>query len=162
MLPGPRKHVTGKIPDGTNILRVDKAEDETPHDIQSCEMQLWKVRSFRNWGDEMSHSVLHNVIRSKRKTREPSKKTNLFSSSKSKHYQQSVLPTQANVNCMCSSIRRISKHFPSRQRPHCGTSRLNSRTQKHLYLTSCSEVVVQVYRTGRTQQQHKQIMRSGI
>jgi hypothetical protein len=41
-------------------------------------MQLWKVRSFRNWGDEMSHSVLHNVIRSKRKTREPSKDKFIF------------------------------------------------------------------------------------
>ena len=36
---------------------VDKGEKETPHDTQSCEMQLWKVRSFRHWGDEMSHSV---------------------------------------------------------------------------------------------------------
>ena len=85
------------------------------------------------------------------------RKTGLFSRSKSKHYQQSVLPTQANVNCMCSSIRRISKHSPNRQKPHCGTSWLNSRTQKHLYLTLCSEVVVQVDRTGRIQQQHKQI-----
>ena len=32
-------------------------EKTTPHDTQSCEMQLWNVRSFRHWDDEMSHSV---------------------------------------------------------------------------------------------------------
>ena len=36
---------------------VDNGENETQHDTQSCEMQLWKVCSFRHWCDEMSHSA---------------------------------------------------------------------------------------------------------
>ena len=85
---------------------------------------------------------------------ESHRKKSLFSSSNTKHYEQSVLPKQASVNCMCSSIWRISKHFPSRPQ-------LNSRTHKHLYLPSCPEVVANVDRTGRTQQQHKQVIAIG-
>ena len=50
-------HFHGRSGRSTSILCIDNAEHETPHDTQSCEMQLWKIRSVRHSGDEMSHSA---------------------------------------------------------------------------------------------------------
>jgi hypothetical protein len=96
----------------------------------------WKHGSHRadraeiKQSDHPAGSMLGKLMNRRNSTgQEHNFKKRSSSSSNTKHYEQSVLPKQASVTCMCASMWTYCQHCSKRQRTACGSSKLNSEKQ---------------------------------